>query len=58
MFPQTMADYQMQQMAQQQQQFDLNQYTDSDGLDGDIDQIFLDDEELGNILEEGIDQEL
>jgi len=58
MFPQTMADYQMQQMAQQQQQFDLNQFQDMDDLDGDIDQIFMDDEEFGAILEEGIDQEL
>ena len=45
-------------MAQQQQQFDLNQFQDMDDLDGDIDQIFMDDEEFGNILEEGIDQEL
>ena len=57
MYPKTMADYYAEQAAAS---VNVQQSTMDDDLDGDIDQIFLDEmeEDFGASQEEGIDSEL
>lgn len=56
MYPKTLADYQMEQKLRQQMEMQQFESMSEDDLEGDIDQIFLDDD--ASVFEEGIDAEL